>query len=146
VSLPTAHLPHDHQTGMDAYAHGELNVLLLLQPDIELSHRLQHRQAGVDRPLCVVLVRLWVAKVDQQAITKILGNMTVEALDDLRAGALVGAHDRAQIFRIKLAGEAGGLHQVTEQDGELAPLGLMVRQCRWGCGRWRWMDGLEGTR
>jgi hypothetical protein len=50
---------------MDAHAHGELDMVLLLQPAIELPHRLQQRQTGVDRPPGIILVRLGIAKIDQ---------------------------------------------------------------------------------
>ena len=131
---------------MDPETHGDAHAVALLQVCAEGLQGRDDPEPGMHSALGVVFVRLRVAKVDQQAITKILGNVAVEALDDLRTGALVGAHDRTQVFRIKLAGEAGGLHQVTEQDGELAPLGLIGRRCRWGRGRWRWMDGLGGRR
>ena len=77
---------------MDTHAHGELDVLLPPQPDIELPHRLQHRQARVDRPPSVVLVRLGIAKVDQQPIPKVLRNMAIKALNDGGGGLLVGAY------------------------------------------------------
>ena len=53
------------------------------------------------------------------------------------AQVLVGAHDLAQVFRVELAGEAGGVHQVTEQHGELAAFGLTGRRVALGGGSWR---------
>jgi hypothetical protein len=46
---------------------------------------------------------------------------------------LIGLYHGAQLFRVKMAGEAGGVHQITEQHRELAPLGLRGARC----GRWR---------
>ena len=69
-------------------------------------------------------MRLGIAKIDQQAIAEILGDMPLKALDDLSTGSLVGAHHLPQIFGIELAGERGRIHQVTEQHGELAAFGL----------------------
>ena len=66
-------------------------------------------------------MRLRIAKVNQQAIAEILGNVALEALDDLDTGLLIGAHHFAVVFGIELTGEAGGIHQVTEQHRELAP-------------------------
>jgi hypothetical protein len=40
---------------------------------------------------------------------------------DLGRGLLVGAHHRTQVFRVELAGELRGTHQVTEQHRELPP-------------------------
>ena len=51
-------------------------------------------------------MRLRIAKVDEQAIAQILGNMPVKALDDGRAGGLIGAHHLAEVFRVELPGEA----------------------------------------
>ena len=69
-------------------------------------------------------MRLGIAKIDQQAIAEILGDMPLKALDDLGTGGLIGAHHLPQIFGIELAGERGRIHQVTEQHGELAAFGL----------------------
>ena len=74
--------------------------------------------------LCIVFMRLRITKIDEQAVAEILGNMSLKALDDLSTGSLIGAYHLAQIFGIELAGERGRLHQVTEQHGELAALGL----------------------
>src|SRR5262249_25454440 len=83
---------------------------------------------------------LRIAKVDQQPIPQVLGNMPLIAGDDLRTGPLVRPHHVPQVFRIELAGQARRLHQVTKQHRELAPFGVW-----WGGGnRWRW--GLLGDR
>ena len=81
-------------------------------------------------------MRLGIAKVDQQAIAQILGNMALEALDDLGTGLLIGAHHLAVVFRVELAGEAGGVHQIAEQHRELAAFGVGSMRRAWG--QWRW--------
>jgi hypothetical protein len=53
--------------------------------------------------LGIVFVGLRIAKIDQQAITKILGDGSVKVLDDCGAGSLISPHDLAQVFRIELA-------------------------------------------
>jgi hypothetical protein len=60
--------------------------------------------------LGVILVRQGIAEVDEQAITKILGNMPVIAGDHLGAGVLIGPHYLAQLFRVELAGEHGRVY------------------------------------
>jgi len=60
-----------------------------------------------------------IAEVDQQAITEILRDMPLKASDHLGAGLLIGAHHLAQVFGVKLAGEYGRVHQVTEQHSKL---------------------------
>ena len=64
-------------------------------------------------------MRLRIAKIDEQAIAEILRNMAVKMPDNLRTRGLIGAHDHAQIFRIKLSSQSRGLNQIAEQDGEL---------------------------
>jgi len=56
--------------------------------------------------------------------------MPLKALDDLSTGRLVDPHDFPVIFGIKLASQASGVHQITEQHGELAAFGGE----RGGCG------------
>ena len=118
-----AHLPHHHQPGMDPQAHGQLHPPLLRQAGIELAQGLHHPQPGPHRPLGVIFVRQGIAKVDQQAIAEILRNMPLKAGNHLGAGVLIGPHHLAQVFRVELAGERGGVHQVTKQHGELAAFG-----------------------
>ena len=57
--------------------------------------------------LGIVFVRLWIAEVHQQAITKILRNVAVKALGHGAAGGLIGTHYLAVVFRVKLPGERG---------------------------------------
>ena len=85
---------------------GQAHALVLRQAGIERSHGLENAQAGAHGPLGVVFMRLRIAKVDQQAIAEILGDMAVKALDHLGTGRLVGAHDLAQVFWVELAGKA----------------------------------------
>jgi hypothetical protein len=109
---------------MDPHSYGQLYALLLLQSVIEHRHSLHHGEPASYRPLCIVFMRLRIAKVDQQAIAQILGNVAVKALDDFSTGLLIGAHHLAVVFRIELTGEAGGIEQITEQHRELAAFGL----------------------
>ena len=127
----TAYLPHHHEPGMDAQAHGQLHPPLLRQAGIELPQGLDHPQPGPHGPLGVIFVRQRVAEVDEQAIAEILRDMPLKAGDHLGARVLIGPHHLAEVFRVKLAGEDGGVHQVTEQHGELAAFGLWRRGCSW---------------
>jgi hypothetical protein len=77
-------------------------------------------EAGAYGPLGIIFVRLGIAKVDQQPIAEILGDMAVKTPDDLGTGGLVGLDHLAQVFRVHLAGERRGAYQVTGHDGELA--------------------------
>jgi hypothetical protein len=85
-------------------------------------------------------MRLGIAKVHQQTISEILGNMAVKVLNDCGGGLLVGADDLPQIFWVELAGKGRRVHQVTEHHGELAPFGVWGRR-RGGLGQD--LDGLD---
>src|SRR5262245_55650637 len=52
--------------------------------------------------------------------------MPLEEGDYLGASLLIGPYDLAEIFRIKLSGEWGRVHQVTKQHGELPPFGFRL--------------------
>jgi hypothetical protein len=69
-------------------------------------------------------VRLRIAEVHQQAITEVLCNIAVKALDHGGAGGLIGAHHLAVVFWVELPGEDGRIRQVAEQDGELTAFGV----------------------
>ena len=64
-------------------------------------------------------MRLRIAKVHQQAITEVLRNVAVKALDHVGAGGLVGAHHLTVVFRVELPGEGSRVHQITKQHCEL---------------------------
>ena len=119
-----AHLPHDDQPGMDPQAHRQLHPPLLRETGIELPQGLDDPQPGPHGPLGVIFVRQGVAKVDEQAVAEILRDMALKAGDHLGAGLLIGPHHLAQVFRVELADERRRVHEVTEQDGELAPFRL----------------------
>jgi len=59
--------------------------------------------------LGIVFVGLRIAKVHQQAIAQILGHMPIKALEHLDTGRLIGQHDVAEVFRVELTSEAGGV-------------------------------------
>src|SRR5262249_7184749 len=101
-------LAYHHQSGVDTEAHREPYPVTLLQVRVNCLHGSDNPEPGAYGALGIVFMGLGIAKVDQKTIAEILGNVPVEALDDLRAGGLVGAHDLTQILGVELAGEAGG--------------------------------------
>jgi hypothetical protein len=131
ASAACPHLTHHYGTSMYPNADGQADALLL-QASGEGSHGLDHRQSCPHGALRVVFVRQRIAKVDQQAIPQVLGNVPTETLDDRGAGGLVGSHCGAVVLRVELPGQCRRAHQVTEQDRELAALRLQGRRddCR----------------
>src|SRR5215831_19987524 len=116
---------------MDPQTHCESYPLLLLQASIELAYGLDHAQSGPHGSLGIIFMRLRIAKVDQQAITEILRDVSVITRNHPGAGVLIGLYHLAQVFWVELAGKCCGVDQVTEQHGELAALGMRWRASGW---------------
>jgi hypothetical protein len=76
-----------------------------------------------------------IAKIDQETIAQELSSVSFIALDDLRADFLICTDHVPIVFGVELAGECGGIDQVTEHDGELSTFsfrGVMVGWWRFG--------------
>ena len=121
VPPATPHLPHDDGAGMDAEPHGEFDAVLRRQAGVQGRDGLDNPQAGMHRTSGIVFMGRGIAKIDQQPIAEVLGDVAFVGLDDLGRGLLVGADHGAQVFGVELARELRGAHQVTEHHGELPP-------------------------
>src|SRR5262245_18949882 len=110
----TTHHPYHDWTGVDAEPHSEVNAVLCRQMGIQRGDGLDNAQASVHRASSIIFMGHGVAKIDQQPISKVLGDMALVALDDLGSGLLVGTDYRAQVFGVELAGELRGAYQITE--------------------------------
>jgi hypothetical protein len=116
-----------HQAGGNADPRAQGNA----GKGVELGHRFNERQSRLDRTLGVVLVGLRIAEISEHPIAHILGDEPSIALHQLRAAALIGAKDAAQVLRIELRRQCGRADEVDEHHGELPALGgLRVRASR----------------
>jgi len=106
---------------MNPEADREADTLLLLQSVLQWAQDLDDPQTSPDCPLGVIFMCLRITKVDQQAIPKQLGNVAVKALNDRGTGGLISADHVPQVFWIKLTGQRGRGHEITEEHRELAP-------------------------
>ena len=109
---------------VDAKSDGELHTVAGLQTRIQPLDGLDEFHARVHRPLRIVFMRLWVAKVDEQPIPEVLRNMPLVALNHHGRSLLIGPHNGPEVFRVKLPREHRRAHQVAEQHGQLPPFGL----------------------
>jgi hypothetical protein len=66
----------------------------VLQPRIERLQGVENAEPCPHCPRRVIFVGLRIPEVDQQAITEILGNVTLEGLDGRGTGLLVGLQGR----------------------------------------------------
>ena len=105
---------------MDPHADRQAEPLACPRPVFRVPMASTMPKPGPHGALRIVFMRLGIAKIDQQAIAEILGNMALKALDDLSAGLLVGPHHLPQVFGIEPTGERGRIYQITEQHRELA--------------------------
>jgi hypothetical protein len=110
----------DHDgPGVDPDPRVQLDAGAGLQP----AHRCHELETGPDRALGVVLVGLRKAEVGEHPVPEMLRHVPAERLDDLGAGALVGADDAEHLLPIERTGEPGRVDHVAEQDRQLAMLG-----------------------
>jgi hypothetical protein len=83
---------------------------------------------------------LRIAKVDQETISKQLGDVSVIALNHLGTGGLIRPDHLTIVFRVELAGEASGVHHVAEHNSQLPSFGF--RGMRYGWWRFDLRGGL----
>src|SRR5262249_429226 len=75
-----------------------------------------------------------IAKVDEQAVTERLGDMSIVALDNFGTNLLKGPDYVSVLFGIELAGQFGRVHQIAKHDGQLATFSVWgVRFCCRDC-------------
>src|SRR5205814_9331675 len=87
-------------------------------------------------PYCalgVIFMSLGISKIDQETITKELGDVSVVSLDDFSTSSLIGSNHVPVLFGVELRRELGGLDQITEHHGELSAFRLKGRQRSWQC-------------
>src|SRR6516225_9472948 len=126
----------DGKPGGDAEPHAQ--ILSRRQT----ADRLDHREAGAHRPLGVVLMRLRIAEIDQDAVAHVLGDKAVQMGDRLGDGVVVVADQLTQIFRVITGRECRRADQIAEHHRELTAFGGV--RARWGRGQngWRWSGDL----
>jgi hypothetical protein len=116
---------------MNSHPDGELDACVLLELGIQLPDRRHYPEASAHRPLGVILMRPGIAEVDEQAVAEILGDMAVEALDDLGTCSLIGSHHLTPLFGVEPGGQRGRVYQITEDYSELAALGFTCISLSW---------------
>src|SRR5271169_2961611 len=106
----------------------------------EPADRLDDREPGTSRALGIVLMRLGIAEINQDAVAHTLGDKTAKAADGVGDAAMVGADDLAQILGIEAGRQRRRADQIAEHHRKLPPLGLgrdgrAALLARWGNGR-----------
>src|SRR5712691_3840778 len=79
---------------------------------------------------------LRIPKVHKKPIPEQLGDMSIKTCDDLRTNTLIRPDDFSIFFGVELAGECGGIDEVTEHDRELTAFSFWsMRGGVWDCAR-----------
>jgi len=104
LGLTRANQLADHdQARCDPDPGGERCTILGLQA----ANRVRQFESGLHGPLGVLLMRGGPAKVGEQTIAHVLGDVSLPALDDLSAALTIGAHERTQVLGIEPCRELG---------------------------------------
>src|SRR6516165_7172008 len=74
--------------------------------------------------LGIIFMGLGIAEVNKESIPQELRDMSLIALDNVGTHPLICPHHVTPVFRVELSRELGGVHEVTEHDGELSPFGF----------------------
>jgi hypothetical protein len=101
------------------------------------ANRLDHRQPGAHRPLGIVLMRLRIAEIDQDAVAHVLGDKAGEAADRVGDGAVVVADQLAQILGVMTGRQRRRADQIAEHHGQLPAFGFGGSWCVARCRRLR---------
>src|SRR5262249_34341145 len=86
---------------------------------MQVVQRSEDTQPSPYSPLGIIVMRLRIAKVDQETIPEQLGDMPIVALDDFCTSRLIRTDHVTPVFRVELAGQLGGVHEVAEHHREL---------------------------
>jgi hypothetical protein len=97
-----------------------------LQPDgfnIEATYGIDCAQPRSHRPLGVVLMRLRVAEIHQDAVVHVPGDKTAGSRDHFGDSAVIRGDDLAQILGIESRRECSRADQITKHHGQLPAFG-----------------------
>jgi hypothetical protein len=89
----------------------------------QLRHPTDQRQPASRGAFGVVLVRLRIAEINQDAVAHVAGDKPAKTLDNLCDTAMIGADDPAQILGIEPRRQGHRPDQVAKNHRQLAPLG-----------------------
>ncbi len=124
-AVAAAHFSDDGHPRMEADAHRHAHAVVRYEMGLmQGAQGVEQRQAGMHGAVRGVFVGLGPAKVDQQAVAEILGDIAIIGLERGRRRGLVGTHHGAVVFGIELLGEFGRGDQVAEHHRDLPAFGL----------------------
>jgi hypothetical protein len=120
----------NHGANVNSKPGGEPGTLLVRKAPVQSGHGLKDGQPGEHGAMRIVLMRLRVAKVDQQAVPEGLREVPVEAVDRCLGGAVITSHHFPPVLRIEMGCYPGGPYKIAEQDRQMAAFTLDVPSVR----------------
>src|SRR5215467_3199090 len=81
MPAPATDVSDDHRSRVNAKPDGELYTVAGLQTRIQAPDGLDEFHTRVHRPLRIVFMRLWIAKIDEQTVPEVLRNMSLVTLN-----------------------------------------------------------------
>jgi hypothetical protein len=125
VVWPTvAQRAHDDEARMHPHTDGPGDPRRVCETGRLLPQRVHQPEASADGPLGIVVMGLRIAKVDDDLLTTILGDLALKLPDNVGTGLLIGTDDGIEVVWGEGFGEWGLGHEDTHQDGELSPFGV----------------------
>jgi hypothetical protein len=98
---------------------------------MQVAHSSEDIQPCPYGTLGVIFMGVGVAEIDKQTVTEQLSDMPIVALDHVGTHPLILAHHITPVFRVELTGESRRVHQITEEDCELAAFRVRRSRATW---------------
>ena len=121
---PADQIPDDHQAGGDPNPHLQWRR----RDGVERGHLLDQLQRRTHPALGIMLVGPRIAEIGQHPVAHVLGDKPAAALDDRGAAAVIGADDRAQVFRIEPRRQRGRADEIAKHHRQLPAFRLDCRR------------------
>ena len=115
-----AHGAYNYRSGVDTYTNGDRRAVIFLQLLVDFGKGCDDLAPSTNRSFCVVVVCQRIAKVDEDPVTEVLGDISFVTSDDTPGRIVVGTHDVSQDLRVYLFRQFCRPHNVTKHDGELS--------------------------
>jgi hypothetical protein len=131
----SAELLNDHRAGVDADAYLQSDGMVASHVFAKSGDPRDDLERGVDRAPSVVLVRSWIAEIDENSITEVSRDGALETGGRVGDDLVICAQHRREVFRVKALGEARRVDEIAEHDGELAALSIRLALSRGSASR-----------